>query len=93
MKFRTDVCACVCVSQHGGLTMGQWGEGSGGMWSSGSMEAKGSSGGMSVWEEALKNQNSLRNMGMKNSRSSPSLRYQGEGRRGRSFGGCMCATK
>uniref|UniRef100_A0A8K9UYE8 GRB10 interacting GYF protein 1b n=1 Tax=Oncorhynchus mykiss TaxID=8022 RepID=A0A8K9UYE8_ONCMY len=37
---------------------------------------KGSSGGMGVWEEAVKNQNSLRNMGMKNSRSSPSLSEQ-----------------
>uniref|UniRef100_A0A8C8ELG2 GYF domain-containing protein n=1 Tax=Oncorhynchus tshawytscha TaxID=74940 RepID=A0A8C8ELG2_ONCTS len=60
---------------HGGLSMGQWGEGSVGMWSGGGMEPKGSSGGMGVWEEAVKNQNSLRNMGMKNSRSSPSLRY------------------
>uniref|UniRef100_A0A3P8YBX2 GYF domain-containing protein n=1 Tax=Esox lucius TaxID=8010 RepID=A0A3P8YBX2_ESOLU len=34
------------------------------------------SGGMGVWEEAVKNQNSLRNMGMKNSRSSPSLSEQ-----------------
>lgn len=55
--------------------MGQWGEGSVSMWSGGGMEPKGSSGGMGVWEEAVKNQNSLRNMGMKNSRSSPSLRY------------------
>uniref|UniRef100_A0A3P8YDZ4 GYF domain-containing protein n=1 Tax=Esox lucius TaxID=8010 RepID=A0A3P8YDZ4_ESOLU len=60
------------------LSMGQWGDGSGsvGMWSGGGMEAKGSSGGMGVWEEAVKNQNSLRNMGMKNSRSSPSLSEQ-----------------
>uniref|UniRef100_A0A6Q2Z015 GYF domain-containing protein n=1 Tax=Esox lucius TaxID=8010 RepID=A0A6Q2Z015_ESOLU len=64
--------------RHGGLSMGQWGDGSGsvGMWSGGGMEAKGSSGGMGVWEEAVKNQNSLRNMGMKNSRSSPSLSEQ-----------------
>ncbi|KAM6970007.1 LOW QUALITY PROTEIN: GRB10-interacting GYF protein 1-like [Aplochiton taeniatus] len=64
--------------RHGGLTMGQWGEAPGGMWSGGGgMEAKGSSGsGMNVWEEAVKNQNSLRNMGMKNSRSSPSLSEQ-----------------
>lgn len=55
--------------------MGQWGEGSVSMWSGGGMEPKGSSGGMGVWEEAVKNQNSLRNMGMKNSHSSPSLRY------------------
>ncbi|KAM9497816.1 GRB10-interacting GYF protein 1-like isoform 4-T6 [Salvelinus alpinus] len=62
--------------RHGGLSMGQWGEGSVGMWSGGGMEPKGSSGGMGVWEEAVKNQNSLRNMGMKNSRSSPSLSEQ-----------------
>ncbi|CAB1316158.1 unnamed protein product [Coregonus sp. 'balchen'] len=54
----------------------RWGEGSVGMWSGGGMEPKGSSGGMGVWEEAVKNQNSLRNMGMKNSRSSPSLSEQ-----------------
>uniref|UniRef100_A0A4W5QGQ1 GRB10 interacting GYF protein 1 n=1 Tax=Hucho hucho TaxID=62062 RepID=A0A4W5QGQ1_9TELE len=62
--------------RHGSLSMGQWGEGSVGMWSGGGMEPKGSSGGMGVWEEAVKNQNSLRNMGMKNSRSSPSLSEQ-----------------
>ncbi|KAJ7996575.1 hypothetical protein DPEC_G00238490 [Dallia pectoralis] len=62
--------------RHGGLSMGQWGDGSVGMWSAGGMEPKGSSGGIGVWEEAVKNQNSLRNMGMKNSRSSPSLSEQ-----------------
>uniref|UniRef100_A0A673ZRZ6 GRB10 interacting GYF protein 1 n=1 Tax=Salmo trutta TaxID=8032 RepID=A0A673ZRZ6_SALTR len=62
--------------RHGGLSMGQWGEGSVSMWSGGGMEPKGSSGGMGVWEEAVKNQNSLRNMGMKNSHSSPSLSEQ-----------------
>lgn len=61
---------------------GQWVE-SVGMWGGpGSMDGKGSSGGssgsMGMWDEAVKNQASLRgsnnNMGLKNSRSSPSLR-------------------
>lgn len=35
-----------------------------------------SGGSMGVWDEALKNQSALRSgMGLKNSRSSPSLRY------------------
>lgn len=39
-----------------------------------------SSGSMGMWDEAVKNQSGLRgnsnnNMGLKNSRSSPSLRY------------------
>lgn len=63
---------------------GQWVD-SVGMWGGpGGMEGKGSSGGssgsMGMWDEAVKNQASLRgnsnnNMGLKNSRSSPSLRY------------------
>lgn len=61
---------------------GQWVDGVG-MWGGpGGMEGKSGSGGsassMGMWDEAVKNQTSLRsnnNMGMKNSRSSPSLRY------------------
>ncbi|XP_041841472.1 GRB10-interacting GYF protein 1 isoform X2 [Melanotaenia boesemani] len=75
--------------RHPGMSMGsssmggQWVEGVG-MWGSG-MEGKGGSGGssgsMGMWDEALKNQSSLRgssnnNMGLKNSRSSPSLTDQ-----------------
>lgn len=59
---------------------GQWSEGVG-MW--GNMEGKGGSGGssssMGMWDEPVKNQSGLRgtannNLGLKNSRSSPSLR-------------------
>ena len=63
---------------------GQWVDGVG-MWGGpGGMEGKsgsgGSSGSMGMWDEAVKNQASLRgnsnnNMGLKNSRSSPSLTY------------------
>lgn len=63
---------------------GQWVDGVG-MWGgAGSLEGKSSSGGssgsMGMWDEAVKNQGSLRgnsnnNMGLKNSRSSPSLTY------------------
>lgn len=63
---------------------GQWVDGVG-MWGGpGGMEGKGGSGGssgsMGMWDEAVKNQSGLRgnsnnNMGLKNSRSSPSLRY------------------
>lgn len=63
---------------------GQWVDGVG-MWGgSGALEGKGgsggSAGGMGLWDEAVKNQASLRgnsnsNLGLKNSRSSPSLRY------------------
>ncbi|CAG5929383.1 unnamed protein product [Menidia menidia] len=74
--------------RHPGMSMGsssmggQWVEGVG-MW--GGMESKGGSGGssgsMGMWDEAVKNQSSLRgnsnnNMGLKNSRSSPSLTDQ-----------------
>lgn len=75
--------------QHSGLSMGssslgsQWGD-SVGMWvGPGGMDGKGVGGGSSssigMWDEAVKNQASLRgntnnNMGLKNSRSSPSLR-------------------
>lgn len=78
------------ISQHSGLSMGsssmgsQWVD-SVGMWAGpGGLESKGvsggSSGGMGMWDEAVKNQSGLRatsnnNMGLKNSRSSPSLRY------------------
>lgn len=76
--------------RHQGMSMGnssmgsQWMDGVG-MWpSSGSMEGKsasgGSSGGMGMWDEAVKNQglrsNSNNSMGLKNSRSSPSLSEQ-----------------
>ncbi|XP_054457022.1 GRB10-interacting GYF protein 1 isoform X4 [Anoplopoma fimbria] len=77
--------------RHSGLSMGsssmggQWADGVG-MWGSpGSMEGKGgsvsSSGSMGMWDEAVKNQAGLRgnsnnNMGLKNSRSSPSLSDQ-----------------
>uniref|UniRef100_A0A3Q0SXL4 GRB10 interacting GYF protein 1 n=1 Tax=Amphilophus citrinellus TaxID=61819 RepID=A0A3Q0SXL4_AMPCI len=64
---------------------GQWVDGVG-MWGGpGGMEGKSSSGGssgsMGMWDEAVKNQASLRgnsnnNMGLKNSRSSPSLSEQ-----------------
>lgn len=69
----------------GSSSMGsQWVDGVG-MWAGpGGLESKGvsggSSGGMGMWDEAVKNQSGLRatsnnNMGLKNSRSSPSLRY------------------
>ncbi|XP_078147880.1 GRB10-interacting GYF protein 1 isoform X2 [Centroberyx gerrardi] len=77
--------------RHPGMSMGgssmggQWVDGVG-MWGGpGGMEGKassgGSAGGMGMWDEAVKNQTSLRgnsnnNMGMKNSRSSPSLSDQ-----------------
>lgn len=76
--------------QHSGMSMGsssmggQWVDGVG-MWGGpGGIESKGVSGGssgsMGMWDEAVKNQTGLRgntnnNMGLKNSRSSPSLRY------------------
>ncbi|XP_028998535.1 GRB10-interacting GYF protein 1 isoform X2 [Betta splendens] len=76
--------------RHSGLSMGssslggQWVDGVG-MWGGpGGMDGKGSSGGssgsMGMWDEAVKNQSSLRgssnnNMGLKNSRSSPSLSH------------------
>ncbi|XP_023804697.1 GRB10-interacting GYF protein 1 isoform X1 [Oryzias latipes] len=73
--------------RHSGLSMGsssmggQWADGVG-MW--GALESKSGSGGssssMGLWDEALKNQASLRgnsnNLGLKNSRSSPSLNEQ-----------------
>ncbi|KAJ3585580.1 hypothetical protein NHX12_014299 [Muraenolepis orangiensis] len=78
--------------RHSGMPMGsssmggQWADGVG-MWGGpGGMDSKapgggggGSSGGMGMWDEAVKNQTGLRgnnNMGMKNSRSSPSLSDQ-----------------
>lgn len=76
--------------RHQGMSMGnssmgnQWMDGVG-MWGgTGSMEGKsasgGSSGGMGMWDEAVKNQslrsNSNNSMGLKNSRSSPSLSEQ-----------------
>ncbi|XP_075890164.1 GRB10-interacting GYF protein 1 isoform X1 [Nelusetta ayraudi] len=77
--------------RHSGLSMGsssmgsQWVDGVG-MWAGpGGLESKGvsggSSGGMGMWDEAVKNQSGLRatsnnNMGLKNSRSSPSLSEQ-----------------
>ncbi|KAM7377530.1 hypothetical protein PAMA_014027 [Pampus argenteus] len=77
--------------RHPGMSMGsssmggQWADGVG-MWGGpGGMESKGGSGGssgsMGMWDEVVKNQASLRgnsnnNMGLKNSRSSPSLSDQ-----------------
>ncbi|XP_073330585.1 GRB10-interacting GYF protein 1 isoform X1 [Pagrus major] len=77
--------------RHSGMSMGsssmggQWVDGVG-MWGGpGGMEGKGGSGGssgsMGMWDEAVKNQAGLRgnsnnNMGLKNSRSSPSLSDQ-----------------
>ncbi|XP_068566576.1 GRB10-interacting GYF protein 1 isoform X2 [Cebidichthys violaceus] len=77
--------------RHSGMSMGsssmgsQWADGVG-MWGGpGGMEGKGgsvsSSGSMGMWDEAVKNQSGLRgnsnnNMGLKNSRSSPSLSEQ-----------------
>lgn len=57
--------------------MGQWSDGPAGMWGGAGMEGKlgGGNPAMGMWDEALKNQASHRNMGLKNSRSSPSLRY------------------
>ncbi|KAI4898363.1 hypothetical protein NFI96_000661 [Prochilodus magdalenae] len=70
--------------QHRAQQQQRWGaEGVGGLWGSGSLEGKTvggnspSGGSMGVWDEALKNQSALRNsMGLKNSRSSPSLSDQ-----------------
>ncbi|CAL9694381.1 unnamed protein product [Knipowitschia caucasica] len=78
--------------RHSGMSMGnssmgnQWIEGMG-MWTgAGSMDGKsasggsggGSGGGMGMWDEAVKNQSrsNSNNMGLKNSRSSPSLSEQ-----------------
>uniref|UniRef100_A0A672KHH3 GRB10 interacting GYF protein 1 n=1 Tax=Sinocyclocheilus grahami TaxID=75366 RepID=A0A672KHH3_SINGR len=67
-----------CFVQHGGLTMGQWSDGPSGMWSGAGMEGKvgGGNPAMGMWDEAMKNQASHRNIGLKNSRSSPSLSDQ-----------------
>uniref|UniRef100_A0A1A7WMC9 GRB10 interacting GYF protein 1 n=1 Tax=Iconisemion striatum TaxID=60296 RepID=A0A1A7WMC9_9TELE len=76
--------------RHSSMSMGsssmsgQWAEGVG-MWGSPGLEGKGGSGGssgsMGMWDEAVKNQTGLRgnsnnNLGLKNSRSSPSLSDQ-----------------
>ncbi|XP_061619737.1 GRB10-interacting GYF protein 1 isoform X1 [Phyllopteryx taeniolatus] len=73
--------------RHSGMSMGsssmgsQWMD-SVGIWGGpGGMEGKGGSGGMGMWEEAVKNQAGLRgngnnNLGLKNSCSSPSLRFE-----------------
>ncbi|KAK1153527.1 GRB10-interacting GYF protein 1-like [Acipenser oxyrinchus oxyrinchus] len=76
-------------SGHGGLGLsggnvssmaGQWGNDQGTMWGAGGgggHEGKNSS--MGMWDEALKSQGSgLRNLGLKSSRSSPSLRRKTE---------------
>ncbi|XP_041094356.1 GRB10-interacting GYF protein 1-like [Polyodon spathula] len=74
-------------SGHGGLGLsggnvssmaGQWGSDQGAMWGAGGgHEGKNSS--MGMWDEALKSQASgLRNLGLKTSRSSPSLRRKTE---------------
>uniref|UniRef100_A0A8C1GPG4 GRB10 interacting GYF protein 1b n=1 Tax=Cyprinus carpio TaxID=7962 RepID=A0A8C1GPG4_CYPCA len=67
-----------CLVQHGGLTMGQWSDGPSGMWSGAGMEGKvgGGNPAMGMWDEAMKNQASHRNIGLKNSHSSPSLSDQ-----------------
>lgn len=52
----------------------QWSEGPGGLWAGGGMEAKPGGSSLGLWDEAVKSQASLRNMGLKTSRSSPSLR-------------------
>ncbi|KAJ8246840.1 hypothetical protein GJAV_G00255970 [Gymnothorax javanicus] len=73
--------------RHGGLSMGgsslgvQWGESAGGLWGGPGMEGKaggggGAGSGMGMWDEAVKSQTGLRGMGLKNSRSSPSLSEQ-----------------
>uniref|UniRef100_A0A8C1K4U8 GRB10 interacting GYF protein 1b n=1 Tax=Cyprinus carpio TaxID=7962 RepID=A0A8C1K4U8_CYPCA len=64
--------------RHGGLTMGQWSDGPSGMWSGAGMDGKvgGGNSAMGMWDEAMKNQASHRNIGLKNSRSSPSLSDQ-----------------
>ncbi|XP_050976912.1 GRB10-interacting GYF protein 1 isoform X1 [Labeo rohita] len=64
--------------RHGGLTMGQWSDGPSGMWSGSGMDGKvgGGNPAMGMWDEAMKNQASHRNIGLKNSRSSPSLSDQ-----------------
>ncbi|XP_030636768.1 LOW QUALITY PROTEIN: GRB10-interacting GYF protein 1 [Chanos chanos] len=63
--------------RHSSLSA-QWPDGVG-VWGSG-LEGKAGagspSGGMGVWDEAMKNQGGLRSLGMKNSRSSPSLSEQ-----------------
>ncbi|XP_061664928.1 GRB10-interacting GYF protein 1 isoform X2 [Syngnathoides biaculeatus] len=73
--------------RHSGMSMGgssmgsQWVDGVGIWGGPGGMDGKGGSGGMGMWEEAVKNQAGLRgnggnNLGLKNSRSSPSLSEQ-----------------
>ncbi|KAL7848471.1 hypothetical protein AOLI_G00231890 [Acnodon oligacanthus] len=67
------------VQQQQRLAMGQWGDSAVGMWTGPGLEGKvgsASAGGMGMWDEALKNQANHRNMGMKNSHSSPSLSEQ-----------------
>ncbi|XP_023646239.1 GRB10-interacting GYF protein 1 isoform X3 [Paramormyrops kingsleyae] len=68
--------------RHGGMSLGnpgvsalggQWSDGPGGLWASSGMEAKSSGSSLGLWDEAVKSQASLRNMGLKTSRSSPSL--------------------
>uniref|UniRef100_W5LL58 GRB10 interacting GYF protein 1 n=1 Tax=Astyanax mexicanus TaxID=7994 RepID=W5LL58_ASTMX len=67
------------AQQQQRLAMSQWGDSSVGMWTGSGLEGKvGSSsvGGMSMWDEAVKNQSNHRNMGLKTSLSSPSLSDQ-----------------
>ncbi|KAF5889723.1 PERQ amino acid-rich with GYF domain-containing protein 1-like, partial [Clarias magur] len=67
-------------AQQQRLAMGQWSDGSVGMWTG--MEGKlsgGSSGSsMGIWDEAVKNQVNHRNMGMKHSMSTPSFSSSSE---------------
>ncbi|XP_054609018.1 GRB10-interacting GYF protein 1 isoform X2 [Dunckerocampus dactyliophorus] len=70
-----------CLSMGSASIGGQWADGIGIWGGPGGMEGKSGSGGMGMWEEAVKNQASLRgnsnnNLGLKNSRSSPSLSDQ-----------------
>ncbi|XP_062850361.1 GRB10-interacting GYF protein 1 isoform X2 [Trichomycterus rosablanca] len=71
----------VYKQQHRAQQQQRWApDGVGSLWASGGMDGKApggsspSGGSMGVWDEALKNQSAIRsNMGLKNSRSSPSL--------------------
>nr|XP_057923630.1 GRB10-interacting GYF protein 1 isoform X2 [Doryrhamphus excisus] len=70
-----------CLSMGSASIGGQWADGIGIWGGPGGMEGKSGSSGMGMWEEAVKNQASLRgnsnnNLGLKNSRSSPSLSDQ-----------------
>ncbi|MCI4387962.1 hypothetical protein PGIGA_G00079990 [Pangasianodon gigas] len=63
------------AQQQQRLAMGQWSDGSVGMWTGMEGKISSTSGGssMGIWDEAVKNQVNHRNMGMKNSMSNPSF--------------------